>query len=265
MIRALVYILAIFCLISTATQADSEIKRIDKIHRGNVITRHFLYNPVGFWKFDEVSGSTAIDNSGQGNHGTINGATRATGKIGQALSLDGMNGYVDAGSATVLDNIDIKTVSAWIKLNSFGEGSAGRIIDKDDGNNDGWFFFVNNTASANLQSVAYFDSFGAGPGIWSSPTNSILTGGWYHVVMVYNRTSYTNDPLFYINGSIVITTENTTPPSSAADNDSLRSVFVGNRSATADRTFNGIIDDVRIYKRALTADEVKRLYFLGQQ
>jgi len=49
---------------------------------------------VGYWKFDEISGTTATDSSGHGNNGTINGATPVAGKVGGALSFDGNSNFV---------------------------------------------------------------------------------------------------------------------------------------------------------------------------
>src|SRR3990167_283101 len=86
---------------------------------------------VGYWNFDEGSGATVADSSGNGNTGTLtNGPTWTTGKIGQALSFDGSNDYVDAGTGSSLNLASSLTVSAWIKPDTFGGGSYGRIIDK---------------------------------------------------------------------------------------------------------------------------------------
>jgi len=58
-----------------------------------------------------------------------NGPTWVAGKFGGAVNFDGVDDYVDAGSGTSITDIGHITASAWIKLNSFGEGTFGRIID----------------------------------------------------------------------------------------------------------------------------------------
>jgi len=219
---------------------------------------------VSHWKLDETSGTIATDSAGTNNGTLTNGPTWVTGKLNNALSFDGTNDYVNAGNPASLTDINVKTISAWIKLNSYGETSYGRVVDKENDNSDGWNFFVANATAANLGSIAYIHHGAGGYGVWSSPTNSITVGNWYHAVMVYDRTSYLNDPVFYINGALVATTENQSPPAGAMDNDNLRSVFIGNSNAAAERTFNGSIDDVRVYNRALSAGEIKMLYNMGR-
>ena len=224
---------------------------------------------VGHWTFDgkNVVNGVALDSSGTNNGNLVNIATStfySYGKIGQGFNFDGVNDYVNAGNPAILTDINVKTISTWIKLNGYGETSYGRVFDKENGNSDGWNFFVGNAAATNLGSIAYLHHGIGSYGVWSSPTNSITVGNWYHAVMVYDRTSYLNDPVFYINGALVATTENQSPPAGAMDNDNLRSVFIGNSNAAAERTFNGSIDDVRVYNRALSAGEIKMLYNMGR-
>jgi hypothetical protein len=85
---------------------------------------------VGQWKFDESSGSTtAADSSGSGNTGTLTNMATSTawvsGQIGNALEFDGTNDYVNAGSASNLDDLSVMTVSAWIYPHTLGEGNLG--------------------------------------------------------------------------------------------------------------------------------------------
>src|SRR3989338_11448150 len=73
---------------------------------------------VGHWKFDETSGTTATDSSGNNNTGTLtNSPTWTTGKIGGALSLDGMDDYTDIGTMDVSGSGI--TIAAWVKADSF--------------------------------------------------------------------------------------------------------------------------------------------------
>ena len=78
---------------------------------------------VGCWKFDEASGLTAADSSPTGNHGTLQGGvTWATGRIGSALSFDGLTGYVQVGADLNQWLGGTASLSAWIKTTQIGKG-----------------------------------------------------------------------------------------------------------------------------------------------
>jgi hypothetical protein len=85
---------------------------------------------VAMWHFDEGSGSTASDASGNGNHGTINNATwTSDGKFGSALEFDGENDYVRVLDDPSLDLIDNVTVIAWVK----GRGAGFTSVVREPG------------------------------------------------------------------------------------------------------------------------------------
>ena len=74
---------------------------------------------IGHWKFDEISGTTATDSSGNNNNGTLtNGPTWTTGKINNALSFDGTDDYVNAGNPPSLNLTSSFTLSAWVYSNN---------------------------------------------------------------------------------------------------------------------------------------------------
>jgi len=68
----------------------------------------------GIWRFDEGTGTTAYDSSGNGNHGTVHGAIWTDGKIGKALEFDGVNDYVNMPDSNSLDITGKITLEAWI-------------------------------------------------------------------------------------------------------------------------------------------------------
>jgi len=81
-------------------------------------------NLVGSWNFDQISGDFAVDASGYGNNGFINGAVTSSGVIGQALSFDGTNDNVNAGNATSLTISGPLTLEAWVKFTEIKEEAA---------------------------------------------------------------------------------------------------------------------------------------------
>ena len=222
----------------------------------------------GYWSFNgqDLSGTTAYDRSGANNTGTLtNGPTAAIGKLGQALSFDGTDDYVNAGSSAILDDLATLTVSAWIKPTTSGEGNFGRIADKTAAST-GWIFYMcadpgqANCVSSNK--LAVYRDFSTTDGFWLS-TTALTLGVWQHIAVTYDSSSASNDPIFYINGSAVGTTEVGTAPAGTAVSDAAQSLTIGN-NPTAARTFNGSIDEVRLYSRILSATEIAALYNSGR-
>lgn len=207
----------------------------------------------GYWSFNgkDMSGTTAYDRSGAGNTGTLtNGPTVTPGKIGQALEFDGSNDRVAiASSGAALNLTSALTYSAWIYPQTFGGGSLGRIIDKNVGNS-GVFLVDNSNITSGL-------GFGYnGGGLVSSNSNAITLNKWQHVVVTYNSGTVA----FYVDGTLNI--GGLSAGGLASDTGAFA---IGERSnGAADRGFDGYIDEVRVYNRALTAGEISALYNAGR-
>ena len=200
--------------------------------------------PVAWWKFDETSGTIASDSSGNNNTGTlINGPVFVSGRINNALSLDGINEFVDAANPTSLQITGRLTVSAWINTKT-GDGVP---VSK--------YNFSNNTRSWRLYvtptNILAFtvSSDGVAAQDLQSPT-SISLNTWQYITATYDGARIT----LYINGTSVAST-----PYTAGLFNSSAHVIVGD-NANGGNPFNGQIDDVRIYNRALSATEVSALY-----
>jgi len=221
---------------------------------------------VGMWTFDgnDMGTTSAIDRSGSGNTGwLINGAKKSIGKIGQALNFDGSDDYVNAGSATVLDNISIVTYAAWIYPISYGENGRGNIINKTQLGNGPIFYVCQTTTNCGgsiSNSFVYYQTFANGQTTWAAPSNSIPLNRWSHVAVTYT-VNVANNPQLYLDGVPVVTTK-TLSSTGANTDDSGNSLTIGNR-ANVDLTFNGLIDEVRVYNRALTPAEIRQLYKAG--
>ena len=201
---------------------------------------------VGYWPLDGSTinwkTGTISDISGQGNNGTpvSLGTTTAptTGKIGQALNFNGSTSYVKTG-AGVANLTTQGTVSVWIYSgNAFQYGGIAGKGNPIWGGGYGWYVWG---------SSAYFDISDSS---YVEIATSIPSGAWIHLVGTFDG-SYLR---IYKNGVFVTQTAQT--------HNSLTSgpFYIGN---TNNYFFNGKIDDVRIYNRALSAQEVAQLYALG--
>jgi len=119
---------------------------------------------------------------------------------------------------------------------------------------------------SSLQRVrVYSNLFNANPGWWHSPTNSLLTGAWYHVVVTYDAWSAAANPVIYINAVSQTVTETDTP-SGTLNSEFGAEVVVGNQHTDTqeyNQAWHGYLKDVRIYNRILTSAEVTTLYNSG--
>ena len=230
--------------------------------------------PVAHWKFDECQGGTAYDASGNGNDGTITiGATGdqdgigtctdgdtsnawyngRTGKYNSAMSFDGEDDYVDAGNDASLDITDEITVSAWFYQETQNEHKG--IVSKWGAADvtRSWYLLTILDAGESYIRMIVKDTVDVQYTVQNPLPISINT--WYHVVGVYNG----SDIVLYVNGTEVDSV------SAGASLDSVSSSVVigalGNLPASNTAfEFDGLIDEVKIYNYALTAEQIKTEY-----
>lgn len=205
----------------------------------------------------ERNGNTLYDQSRYSNNGTITGATSVPGKKGTALSFDGVD---DTVPTTLTSNANFQsnfTVSAWIKQNDKGEGGYGKIIDKGESFTDANGFGISMANADDRLWVLINSNVIITPFGYSIPANK-----WnYITVVLEDHTTYTNTKIYH-NGEL-IKDDDTLPSLSFITNSN--SLTIGNRNEATDRTFNGIIDEVRIYNRVLTTSEITALYREGTE
>jgi hypothetical protein len=200
---------------------------------------------VGHWKLDESSGTFA-DSSGNGYDGTESGgvAYASGGFIGPAAGFDAVDDIIDT---TLTDLSGAMTLSAWIYPRSEGENNGGRIIDK------GSTVMLHLGGALNVAFERRFDAVTA----WTN-ADILVLNKWQHLAVVYDDSSVNNDPIFYHDGVPYAHTWTGGPPTGVAFNNAT-TVAIGN-GVSLSRTFDGQIDDVRIYNRILSAAEIKALY-----
>ncbi|OHB77133.1 MAG: hypothetical protein A2Z25_11740 [Planctomycetes bacterium RBG_16_55_9] len=196
---------------------------------------------VGWWRFDEGSGTTAQDTSGHGNGGVLNGDPQwVAGHFGGALEFDGSDGYVDCGSDPSLD-LTAWTVTFWLNLNQNKDYNAYLVKGLDAAENyeiltygDGHFHFP----------IMFTDG---SRGYAKAPAGICIVGEWAHYTYSYNSAEGRR---FYKDGVLVFEdTESKTPRASTS------SLTIGNEQAMP-RHVNGIMDDIRIYSTALSEPEI---------
>jgi len=189
---------------------------------------------VGYWQFE---GNT--NDSAGANHGTATGGpTFVAGKIGQAINFDGVDDYVNCGTAASLDITGEITVACWIKVAAFTK-SWETILAKGD----------NSYRMSRGPQTGNSIHFGCdGPTGGNVNGTAIVTDDtWHHVALVYDG-SY---KIIYIDGM-----EDARVASTGLINVSTYPLWIGNNSQQTVRQLIGLVDDVRIYSRALSLDEV---------
>ncbi|OGD30828.1 hypothetical protein A2833_01375 [Candidatus Azambacteria bacterium RIFCSPHIGHO2_01_FULL_44_55] len=213
---------------------------------------------LAHWKFDEGSGITASDSSGNGNTGTLtNDPLWVTGKSGKALQFDKVDDAVNINAPTAFDNLPQLTISAWINPKSAGEESFGRILEKADGVTypitRGWNLFM--TGNNQLSFIADF----ASTNLDKRSSAAVLTlNQWQHVALTWDGSSSASGVHFYVNGTEVAYTTNQSGSGTRVPDDT-EDLRVGNNESGT-RTFDGAIDEVRVYNRALAQSEIQSLY-----
>ena len=199
--------------------------------------------------FDESSGNTSADSSGNGNTASLIGnVTFVPGKTNNAIKLDGRSGYVNL-SANILDGLADFTVATWVYLNSAQTWA--RVFDFGFGTSQ-YMHFVpkNNNGLAEFAIVLGATSqymFGT-----TVPVNQ-----WVHVAITRFGTLGT----YYLNGQAVATSTITLSPLQLLTNTTnlTSQIWIGKSQFAADPYLNGIIDDFRVYRGALAADQVASL------
>jgi len=200
---------------------------------------------VAEWLFEDDT----LDTSGTGNDGTLSGATFVDGKIGRALDFDGVNDIVTVSNDPTLNfGTGSLSISAWIKTTDTNAW----IVEhrrNNDGDYRGWDLDIT-TGEA---SGRILDGLGSDVFLKSA---DITDDVFHHVVYVVDRSTQT--ALIYLDGVL----ENTADVSSVGNIDqNTMGINIGYTSSpnTPNSAYDGIIDQIRIYDRALSQSEVTAL------
>ena len=204
---------------------------------------------VGWWKFDEASGKTAADSSKHGRKGTLEGGLSfdkdsVSGRIGKALKLDGRDDCVEITKYKGVAGTRARTVAAWIntttpsgEIMSWGLDDYGRMFI---------FGFIRGRPGVTPN----------GGYLYINP--EVHDGEWHHIAAVVHEAELPNlhdDVKLYKDGTLAEIHDIGLLDLWPVDTGNELDVRIGRR-------FRGIVDDVRIYDRALSEDEVRALFTL---
>jgi type 1 glutamine amidotransferase len=205
---------------------------------------------VGWWKLDKASGTTAADSSATGANGTLQGgldfsSSSVSGKAGTALKFTATDAdYVRIDQNNAFSFVDADfSVSVWVKADEWS--SCSTVVDFESGGWNGWLLRANG-GTFNLGG-----SGGERQVLASLPT----VGEWQHVVVTYDEKGASSQIKGYLNGVLSMTVDenlNLTATTTAHG--------IGANQEGLSQDFVGVIDDVRVYNRALSAEIVNALY-----
>jgi hypothetical protein len=208
---------------------------------------------VAYWPFQEGSGTTVTDASGNGKTATAYATTWTTGKSGYALNFNGSTSYVNAGA------IDVPgaalTISAWFKADSLPTTIQPRIISKATGLAEADHYFMLSTIYSGGNKLRFRLKTSGTTKTLIASSGSVGLGVWVHAVATYDGSTMR----LYKDGVLV----GSMSVSGSINTNSGVPTWIGSNPVDGNR-FDGVIDEVRIYNRALSATEVTNLYQTSQ-
>lgn len=212
--------------------------------------------PIAAYGFEDGSGTTLTDRSGNARHGTLrNGPVWSTGKYGGGLTFDGSNDYVRIGDVEAADGLTAFTVSAWVKFAAAGGGSREtHLVDKSNctgyTNNGPWELAVSLTNPHKAELLIYPQNGQPSAYLFSgASTTTVDDGNWHHITGRYDGTNLS----IWVDG---VQENSFRAPGLRVPNTTYAVELGGNCNGYA-YPFRGSLDDVRFYATALTQTEIQ--------
>lgn len=193
---------------------------------------------VGHWQMDEGSGDKVADASGNGNDGTATDVQWVDGKYDKALEFNGATSIVDIPYFEDMTPTVGATMSAWVFPTDSGKGC---VVGQFAGYGLALF------SGLQLKSVIWGDD-------WVMADIMIPVQKWSHITMIWDVGNARR--MVFLDGDLVAEKEGAAPVPVVQNNLGI-GLWVGWPDNWGDDSFTGIIDDVRLWNRVLTADEVK--------
>ncbi len=221
-----------------------------------------LTSLIAYWKLDEGVGSSTADFGGSGYTGTLyNDTSWVTGYLGDALSFGGNTAQVVTNSATALKYTGgDMTLSMWVKPDATDDG--GYILSKP-WNGGGQYNYTIDSAGGSNPTIGVQLSGATSYSLGSSKT--ISAGIWHHVLVTFSSSS---NVAIYLDGALANSGTHGIASWTPGSGDANISLVLGciypyasnNCAGATTYDYKGLLDDVRIYNRVLTAGEISSLY-----
>ncbi|WP_437756173.1 protein kinase domain-containing protein [Sorangium sp. So ce1389] len=214
--------------------------------------------PVALYPLDALAGARADDLAGGNDASLVHGPTPTAGRIGGALRFDGVDDYVEAPHARSLDvgQGDL-SITAWVQTTS-AEGIEVIVDQRDEGPRGvhGYCVFLyRGGLSAQLadRDASPKCSMGASTACTNYLSGAFVAdGSWHHIAVTVDRRAV-DGGAFYVDGAAVGRFDPTSRPLSL---DSRAPLRIGSRSSSESGFFRGVLDEVALYRRALSPEEV---------
>jgi gliding motility-associated-like protein len=218
---------------------------------------------VVFYPFN----GNANDNGPHHYNGTVNGPTLITdrcNRIDSAYAFNGDKDHITFGDITHLDGSTSLTVSAWVYTDGIKDVNSGTIVSKYSAyaNSERVFIFDLGFPSENALRFCIYGADGNGDYEWEKANTSIPVSQWTHVAVTWNGNSH--DINLYVNGNRISSYYGNLGELPTRVYNKTSPLMIGGSQfgfTTVDYMFNGSIDDVLIYNRALSDTEIRKLYY----
>jgi len=206
-----------------------------------------------YLSFDEGAGTIAGDSSGNGHDGTLVGPPQwAPGKVGGALHFGNGSHVLDEDAEDYVNGLSAITITMWIKSDVVGTDSGFIIFDDPAGNDQRGIRYDEDGGEGDLNLIKYGMAYTSGNEEDESPAN-LQTTDWQHVAV----TSASGAGLtLYINGSLVLPEEDDVAETGVIEGCTTLIVGKGGKDEVNSAGWDGLIDELRIYGRVLSAEEV---------
>ena len=220
-------------------------------------------NCIAYYKLDETSGTTAFDSTPNEHDGTANNArvftSEVTGVVNTGADFTQGNDYIDLNDKfTFIPDTLTFTVSVWVRFEDWNDGDVSNIITNSDFSDDGGLYIrLDQRGSTNRLQASVGRGSNTGNSFqinFNSFNNNHDLNTWYHIVYTADGTN----AYLYVDNVEVGTSSSFTsmlaPP--------IHNLQIG-RSGRNERFLDGYVDEVAIFDRALTTQEIEFLYASG--
>ncbi len=217
---------------------------------------------VGYWSMNEGTGTSAGDASGNNNTGTLtNGPTWVSGRLGQAVNFDGVNDYITMGDQSSLEiNNNSLSFGGWFYINAYPAANNRMfLITKGTTGSYEYELTVSGYATNHLTGTVF--NTAGGNYVTATSTTVPPLNTWFHVMAVWDKDAPSDAVKLYYNG--VLDGVSGAPNGTVIHTTRTANFEIGRRGDNAEKTLNGMADEVRVYNRALSAAEVMTVYNLN--